>query len=99
MSFGEAAATINARVSENGAFGNPSERKQGQQETEPKFRALQRRRPLEVVEVDALREFLSCACACHCLLENRKSKLENRKPAASRYPPKRRNLEFSSAAP
>src|SRR5712692_4276901 len=59
--FREVAAAVNARVFENGAFGNPEEREQGKQEAEPEFGALERRRPLEIVEVDALREFLRCA--------------------------------------
>ena len=63
--FGEPAAAVNAGVLEKGAFGDPQEREQRQQEAEPEFGAFQRRRPLEIVEVDTLGEFFCCACACH----------------------------------
>ena len=44
---------------------DPEKRKQRQREAEPKLGALERRRPLEIIEVDALRELFGCACACH----------------------------------
>ena len=44
---------------------NPSQCEQRQQQADPEFRALQWRLPLEIIEVDALREFFSRACACH----------------------------------
>ncbi len=47
--------------------GDPDQREQRQQKAEPEFRALERGRPLEIIEVDALGEFLCCACACHVL--------------------------------
>jgi hypothetical protein len=61
----ESAAAVNPRVFKNAALGDPDERKQRQQDAEPQFGALQRRRPLEIVEVDTLREFFSRAGACH----------------------------------
>ena len=68
MGFGQAAAAVNAGVFENGTFGDPHKREQRQQKTEPEFGALQRCRPPEIVEVNALREFFSRACACHVFL-------------------------------
>src|SRR5467141_4662310 len=47
---------------------NPSQCEQRQQQADPEFRALQWRLPLEIVEVDALRELFCCACACHVSL-------------------------------
>ena len=66
--LGHPAAGIDAMVAGKTARCDPNECKQRQQQAEPEFRALQRRRPLEIIEVDALREFLCCACACHVFL-------------------------------
>src|SRR5437762_9741200 len=63
--FGEPAAAVDTGVLEKGAFGDPQEPEQRQQEAEPEFGAFQRRRPLEIVEVDTLGELFCCACACH----------------------------------
>ena len=60
-----AAAAVDAVVAGKSAPRNPDERAKRQQETEPEFGALQRRRPLEIVQVDALRELFCSACACH----------------------------------
>src|ERR1700687_5224158 len=68
MRFRHTPARVHAMVSGKTAPRNPSEREQGQQETKPEFRALQRRRPLEIVEIDALREFFCCSCAGHVFL-------------------------------
>ena len=65
MRFGELATTVNAGVFEKSASGDPEERKQRKQEAEPEFRALQQRRPLEIVQVDALREFFCCSSSRH----------------------------------
>jgi hypothetical protein len=61
------AAAVNAGILVKSAFRDPNKREQWQQEAKPEFRALQRRRPLKIIQVDALREFLCCACACHVL--------------------------------
>ena len=63
--FGQTAAAVNARVFEKRPFRNPHKRKKRQQQAKPESCTLQRRRPLEIIEVDALREFFCCACACH----------------------------------
>ena len=76
---GHPAAGVHTMVAGKTTPGDPDQREQRQQEAEPEFRAFQRRRPLEIVEVDALGEFLCCACACHVSPENRNWKLENRK--------------------
>jgi hypothetical protein len=65
MGIAHPPAGINAIVAGKGAPGNPDQRKQRQQDAEPEFRALQRRRPLEIIQVDALGKFFGCACACH----------------------------------
>ena len=69
---GHPAAGIHAMIAGKTMPGDPNESEQRQQKTEPKFCALERRRPLEIVEVDALGELLCCACACHVSLENGK---------------------------
>src|SRR5205807_10254821 len=54
-------------VARNAAADDPQKREKRHEEAEPEFRALERRRPLEVMEVDALRELLGCPCSCHSL--------------------------------
>src|SRR6266404_4023098 len=68
MRFGQAPARVHAMVFGKTAPRDPGGRDREQQNTEPKFGALQRRRPLEIVEIDALREFLCCARPCHVFL-------------------------------
>ena len=63
--FAHAAAGIDAMIAGKAAPRNPHQCEQRQQEAQPEFRALQQRRPLEIVEVDALREFFCGACPCH----------------------------------
>ena len=63
--FGQAPAAVNAPIFEKRPCANPHQREQRQQQAKPKFRPLQRRRSLEIVEIDALREFFGCACTCH----------------------------------
>lgn len=66
--LGHSPAGIDAVVTGKAVPCDPNERKQRQQKAEPEFRALQRRRPLEIVKVDALRELFCCACAWHVFL-------------------------------
>ena len=68
VSFRHASAGIHAVITGKAAPGDPHQCQQRQQQAQPEFGSLQRRRPLEIVEVDALREFLGCACACHVFL-------------------------------
>lgn len=65
MSTGQAAAAVHAGITGQAFFSDPRESKQQQHNAEPKLGALERCRPLEIVEVDALREIFSCACASH----------------------------------
>ena len=67
---GHPAAGIHTMITGKTMPDDPDQREQGKQEAKPEFRALQRGRPLEIVEVDALGEFLCCACACHVSPEN-----------------------------
>ncbi len=53
VSFRHTPARVHAMVSGKTAPRDPGEREQGQQEAKAEFRALQRRRPLEIVEVDS----------------------------------------------
>jgi len=69
MSLRHRPARVHALVSGKTAPGDPTQCQQRQQQAEPEFGALQRRRPLEIVEVDALREFFCCACVRHFSLE------------------------------
>jgi hypothetical protein len=68
MRFREPPAAINARVFKNSPFSDPNECQERQQHAEPEFRTLQRRRSLEIIQVDALRQFFRCPCACHDVL-------------------------------
>jgi len=68
MRFREPPAAVNARIFKNRPFPTPNQRQQRQQHAEPEFRALQRRRPLEIIQVDPLRQFFRCPCACHVVL-------------------------------
>src|SRR4029077_8839261 len=58
MCFAHAGAGIDAMIARKPAPHNPNQREQRHHEAEPEFRTLQRRRPLEIVEVDALCELL-----------------------------------------
>src|ERR1700730_17677150 len=60
MSFRHTPSPVSTIVSGKTAPRDPVESEQGQQEAEPEFCALQRRRPLEIVKVDALGEFFCC---------------------------------------
>src|SRR5260370_38510895 len=51
--FRHSPATVNPRIPGKGALSDPNPREQRKQEAEPEFRALQRRRPLELIEADA----------------------------------------------
>ena len=51
----QAATGVDAMVAGESTPDDPEKRKQRQRETEPKLGALGRRRPLEIIEVDALR--------------------------------------------
>jgi hypothetical protein len=44
---------------------DPKENKRRQQNAEPKLVALQRRRPLEIVQINPLGQFLGCAYSRH----------------------------------
>src|SRR6266403_5969291 len=68
MRFAHAAAGIDAMIAIKAAPGNPNQRDQRKQEAKPELGTLQRRRPFEIIEVDALRKLFCCACACHVSL-------------------------------
>jgi hypothetical protein len=63
--FGHFAAAVDAGILGEDEPSNPGQREQGKQDGQAQFGALQRRRPFEIVQVDALREFFRCASACH----------------------------------
>ena len=65
MGAGHAATGVNTMIAREAAPSDPNEREERQERAEPEFGALQRGRPLEIVEVDALGEFFGCACARH----------------------------------
>ena len=64
-------ARIHARVPRKSVPSNPNQHKRRQPHAKPKFRALQPRRPLEIIQVDPLRQFLSCSCSRHSPLVTR----------------------------
>src|SRR5260370_38957531 len=66
--LGQMPAAVNARVFQDSTFGDPEESEQRQQEAEPEFRALQRRRPLGIIRVDTLPRFFCCSCSRHSSL-------------------------------
>jgi hypothetical protein len=68
MRFAHAAAGVDAMITRKAAPGNPNHGKQRQREAKPEFGALQRCRPFEIVEVNALRELFCCTCSCHSSL-------------------------------
>ena len=65
VSGAHASAGVDARVFGETAPADPGDRDERKKQAEPKFRTLVLRRPLEIVEVDALGELFSCACAWH----------------------------------
>src|SRR5215472_3568869 len=54
-------------VARNAAPDNPQKREKRHSQAKQEFGVLERCRPLEVVEVDALRELLGCPRSCHWL--------------------------------
>lgn len=65
MGSRQTAAAVDTGIPGQAFSGDPKESQQQEQKAEPELGALQRCRPLEIVEVDALRELLGCACASH----------------------------------
>ena len=58
-------AAVDAVVAADGVPRNPRDGQSGRENTHQQLGALEWRRPLEIVQVDALREFFGCACTCH----------------------------------
>ena len=64
---GHAAAAVYVSIFVERVPENPQYGQHRRDQTQPEFSALQRSRPLEIVEIDALREFLGGACSSHVL--------------------------------
>src|SRR5208337_3435075 len=62
------AAGVDARIVEKAAPGDPDERHWRHQNAEPQLGALVGRPPFEIIQVDALRQLLGCACSRHSSL-------------------------------
>jgi hypothetical protein len=60
---GQASGRVNATVATNAIPGNPEDGEGQRCDRKPQSPAPQRARPLEIVEIDALREFLGCTCS------------------------------------
>jgi len=60
MCWTQPAARIHARIAHKKMPTSPHQCDSRRQHSQPQFRALERRRPLEVVQVDPLRNCLSC---------------------------------------
>ena len=60
---GQASGGVHAAVAANAVPRDPQDRKRGRRNGKQKSPAAQRVRSLEIVEIDALREFLGCACS------------------------------------
>ena len=58
-------ARIHARVPRKSVPRDPNQCQRRHPHTQPKLRALQPSRPLEIIQVDPLRQFLSCSCSRH----------------------------------
>jgi hypothetical protein len=63
-------ARIHPRVPRKSVPANPNQRDRRQPHAQPKLRALQRRRPLEIIQVDPLRQLLGCPCSSHSFTQN-----------------------------
>lgn len=70
MGSRQTAAGVDAGVARQTFFSDPKKSQQQEEKAQPKLGAFQRRRPLEIIEVDALRELLCCACASQNLSSN-----------------------------
>ena len=62
---GHAATAVYPRIFVERVPENPSYRQDRYKKTQPKLGAFQRSRSLEIVEIDALREFFGGACSSH----------------------------------
>jgi hypothetical protein len=62
---GHAAAAVDPRIFVERVPGNPQYGQDRREKTQPELGALQWSRPLEIVEIDALREFFGGACSSH----------------------------------
>ena len=60
-----AAAAVDPRIFVECVPENPQYGQHRREKTQPELSALQRSRPLEIVEIDALREFFGGACSSH----------------------------------
>ena len=66
-----ASAGVDAGIAGKAVKGEPDEGERGHEDGEQQLGALEGRGALEIVQVDALREFFSCACACQRLPQTR----------------------------
>ena len=62
---GHAAAAVYPRIFVECVPENPQYGQHRREKTQPELSALQRSRPLEIVQIDALREFFGGACSSH----------------------------------
>jgi len=58
-------ARIHTRIPRESVPRNPNQGQHRQPRTQPKLRALKPSRSLEIIQVDPLRQFLSCSCSRH----------------------------------
>ncbi len=63
-------ARIHPRVPRKSVPANPSQRHRRQPHAQPKLRALQPSRPLEIIQVDPLSQLLGCSCSRHSFTQN-----------------------------
>ena len=62
---GQASRRVHAAVAPQSVPGKPHNRKRRESRRKQEAPVAQRMRPFEIIQVDALREFFSCACSRH----------------------------------
>jgi hypothetical protein len=82
----QAAGAVDAGIAGQALFGDPKDSQQREKEAEPELGPLERRRPLEIVQVDALGKLFGCAGSRHNLFRANSSQLKARAQKGKQNP-------------
>ncbi len=97
----QAAAAVDVGIARQAFFCDPKESQQKEHKADPQFGALERRRPLEIIEVDALCESLCRARSRHNVFQANGRQLiaNSSQPIQNGVRKTKHELNFNSAAP
>ena len=95
----QAAAAVDVGIARHAFFCDPKESQQKEHKADPQFGALERRRPLEIIEVDALCESLCRARSRHNVFQANGRQLIANSQYKNGVRKTKHELNFNSAAP